>query len=701
MILLMLFSTLFMGWGSGMLHAESCQELRQQLQHLQGKERVAALEQLYYCTMEEGTLEEQLAAANEYAAEARRQGMEEDEAFALSIRTALFYNYDMNDSIFEATPRDMQRVRELGNMPLFYEMWSRIANTYIFLNQNKLGLRETEEMYEDAKKLNNTLGMGMAYGVMGSAYANMRNFDQSISVFQKSIDLLSTLRPLPAVLPDTYVYYGDALNDMKDFQRLEQLTQQWHDFLVEYIKERKLEDNPNADVNWAYYYFACVQADLGLNKLDEAEQNLNEASKRIISPDSYLGMKWLYYMGQLRMLQGNYREALDYNDQRMQLLEGSSDQSVRLMVMQQRAEILQKMHHFEEAAQLYSELYQLSDSLNARDTKDQLNEMNTMYQLDEKEMENERLQMQNERNQFRFIIIVVSVIVLSLAIFLFFRIRAARKLKQAHSELQVAYSDLKAANQVIEETTAAKERIESELRIARDIQMSMVPNVFPERPDIDLYAAMTPAKEVGGDLYNFLLIDDKLYFALGDVSGKGVPASLFMAQATRLFRTLAKQLLPPAVIATHMNEELGEDNEQGMFVTMFLGLVDLSTGHLDFCNAGHNPPVIGKDGHYQFLEMEPNAPIGLWPELEYVGEEIDDIREQPLFIYTDGLNEAENRQQEQFSDERLLQMLNEHPFSSAQQTIEMLKQAVEEHRDGAEPNDDLTMICLKIRNNNN
>ena len=701
-IVLVLLSTLVTGWGALSVSADDCQELRQKLPQLQGKERVAALEQLSYCSMEEGTPEEQLAAIDNYAKEARLQDMADDEAFALSLRTTLFYNNDMNDSRFEATRRDMQRVRELGVMPVYYDMWSCIANTYIFLNQNKLGLRETEDMYEDAKKLNNTFGMGMAYGIMGVAYANLRNFDQSISAFQKSIELLSTLDPLPSILPDTYAYYGNALNDMKDYERLEKLAVQWREFLEGYIKERNIEGNPSADVNWAYYYFACVQADLGLNKLADAERNLDEASSLISSPDSYLGMKWLYYMAQLRLQQNRLTDALNYNTQRMELLTEGSDQSVRMMIMQQRAEIMEKQMRFSEATAIYRDLYQLRDSLNAQDTKDQLNEMNTMYQLDEKEMENERLQMENERNQFRFIIIVVSVIVLSLAIFLFFRIRAARRLKQAHTELQTAYSDLQAANEVIEETTAAKERIESELRIARDIQMSMVPSVFPERADLDLFASMTPAKEVGGDLYNFLPIEgtDKMYFALGDVSGKGVPASLFMAQATRLFRTVAKQQLLPAEIATRMNDELGEDNEQGMFVTMFLGLVDIKTGHLDFCNAGHNPPVLIADGNARFIDMDPNAPVGLWPGLQYVGEEMEDIREQALFIYTDGLNEAENRQQDQFSDERLLALLNDRPFESSRRTIEMLKEEVEKHRDGADPNDDLTMMCMMIKNNN-
>ncbi len=212
---------------------------------------------------------------------------------------------------------------------------------------------------------------------------------------------------------------------------------------------------------------------------------------------------------------------------------------------------------------------------------------------------------------------------------------------------------------------------------------------------------MTPAKEVGGDLYDYVMQGDKLYFALGDVSGKGVPASLFMAQATRLFMTLAKQGMMPAEICTRMNDALsGEDNESGMFVTLFLGLVDLTTGHLDFCNAGHNPPIIGGgENHGDFLDMLPNAPIGLWPELEYEGEGIDTIKGRPLFIYTDGLNEAENRQQEQFGDDRLIDILRNTHFDSARQVIETLAEEVSRHRNGAEPNDDLTMMCIRITGN--
>ena len=250
----------------------------------------------------------------------------------------------------------------------------------------------------------------------------------------------------------------------------------------------------------------------------------------------------------------------------------------------------------------------------------------------------------------------------------------------------------------LKDTNAQKASIESELNVAHSIQMSMLPSVFPNLEGLDMYASMTPAKEVGGDLYGYLLKDDNLYFCLGDVSGKGVPASLFMAQVTRLFRTLANQQIPPADICTQMNEALsGDENPTNMFVTLFIGLVNLTTGHLSFCNAGHNPPVIGGGEHHgEFLQMLPNFPIGVLSGLQFQGEEIDSIKGRPLFIYTDGLNEAENLKNEQFSDDRLLDILRNTHFETARQVIETLAVEIEHHRNGADPNDDLTMMCLRI-----
>jgi serine phosphatase RsbU (regulator of sigma subunit) len=230
--------------------------------------------------------------------------------------------------------------------------------------------------------------------------------------------------------------------------------------------------------------------------------------------------------------------------------------------------------------------------------------------------------------------------------------------------------------------------------------MSMVPSTFPQREGLDMYASMMPAREVGGDLYSYVMHDNQLYFCLGDASGKGVPASLFMAQAIRLFQSLVNQGLQPAEICTQMNDALsGKENKSGMFITFFVGLINLSSGHLSFCNAGHNPPIIGgTSSRGDYLQMEANAPLGLWTDLKYIGEEIASVKGCPLFFYTDGLNEAENRELQQFGEERLLNFLRNTHFESSRQVVETLAVEVEKHRNGAEPNDDLTMMCIRVGN---
>jgi len=206
---------------------------------------------------------------------------------------------------------------------------------------------------------------------------------------------------------------------------------------------------------------------------------------------------------------------------------------------------------------------------------------------------------------------------------------------------------------------------------------------------------MTPAKEVGGDLYDFFIQDEILYFCVGDVSGKGVPASLFMAVTRNLFRIVAQQGLPPAEIASHINNILAVDNDRVMFVTMFIGKADLRTGHLDYCNCGHNAPVINGE----FLKMQyANQPLGLWEDDPFYGESIDNIKGKQILLYTDGLNEAENQDKVILGNERLIELMKDTKDLGAKQVVDMLLAAVETHRAGADQNDDLTLLCLTIKN---
>ena len=363
----------------------------------------------------------------------------------------------------------------------------------------------------------------------------------------------------------------------------------------------------------------------------------------------------------------DFNEELDMEDYTMENMSGLAESY----------NIYEKAGRKAEATKIARQMAHIVDSVQLYQEKNDAAELAVIYDTQGKEQQIAQQQMRLSRA--RILALIVSIIALTVffTIFTIIRHRAAKRLAKVN---------------------AAKERMESELNIARDIQMSMVPSTFPEYEGLDMYASMTPAREVGGDLYSYLILGDMLYFCIGDVSGKGVPASLFMAQATRLFHALASQGMNPAEICTIMNNELsGEDNEQGMFVTMFICRLNMKLHLLEYCNAGHNPPVLGNDdGQFSFLDMEPNAPIGLWPELEYVGESIEFFKDRLLFLYTDGLNEAEDNEQNQFGDERLLDILRQTQLDSPKQVIETMTQEVEHHRNGAEPNDDLTMLCLRI-----
>ena len=239
-----------------------------------------------------------------------------------------------------------------------------------------------------------------------------------------------------------------------------------------------------------------------------------------------------------------------------------------------------------------------------------------------------------------------------------------------------------------------KERMDQELHIASEIQLSMVPKVFPpfpERHDLDMAATIVPAKEVGGDLYDFFIRDEKLFFCIGDVSGKGVPASLVMAVTRTSFRNAAGKEDSPGSIVTSMNDSLASMNENNMFVTFFCGVLDLANGRLRYCNAGHNPPKTLTDD-IRTLPVQPNLPLGIIAGMHYVEQETVFHYDDALFLYTDGLTEAENPQHEQFGDERMVTAL--HVRESADKHLENIKQKVKGFVGEAPQSDDLTMLFI-------
>lgn len=244
-------------------------------------------------------------------------------------------------------------------------------------------------------------------------------------------------------------------------------------------------------------------------------------------------------------------------------------------------------------------------------------------------------------------------------------------------------------------TTAAKALMQSELNVARNIQMSMLPKTFPafpNRKDIDLYATLTPAKAVGGDLYDFFIRDEKLFFCIGDVSGKGVPASLVMAVSRTLFRNIAGHTSEPHRIVETMNINICEGNDNCMFVTLFVGVLDLPTGHLCYCNAGHDAPFVQGTQ----TDCKSNLPIGVDPDLNYSDQELNMVPGSMLFLYTDGLTEAENASHKLFGKERVAAVVSTFT-GSPQQLVETMTDAVLQFAGETEQHDDLTLFALQYK----
>ena len=252
----------------------------------------------------------------------------------------------------------------------------------------------------------------------------------------------------------------------------------------------------------------------------------------------------------------------------------------------------------------------------------------------------------------------------------------------------------------LKNTTAQKASIESDLRIASGIQMGMLPEKFPtreDRDDVQLFASLTPAKEVGGDLFDFYFRDEKLFFCIGDVSGKGVPASLFMAVTRSTFRTVsAHETMPDRIIMT-MNKTIADMNKTHMFVTLFVGVLDLPTGRLHYCNAGHDAPLLVGAGVGE-LPCDANIPVGFMPSWKYTLQEAKIFTGTTILLFTDGLTEAMDSDKELFRMERVNEVASKALAQQQQeprQLIAQMTEAVHEFVGDAEQSDDLTMMAIQ------
>ncbi|MCQ2755031.1 MAG: SpoIIE family protein phosphatase, partial [bacterium] len=258
--------------------------------------------------------------------------------------------------------------------------------------------------------------------------------------------------------------------------------------------------------------------------------------------------------------------------------------------------------------------------------------------------------------------------------------------------------DIKEHISNIKNITADKERMESELSIAKDIQLSAVPNsFFNEMKEFDIFATMDTAKEVGGDFYDFFFIDNsKFVFLIADVSGKGIPAALFMMTTKTLIKNLAMEGYQPKELFEKINNQIYENNKQGFFVTLFAAIIDTNTGKITFINCGHNPPLIKKqNGNYEYKKMPANLVLGAMGNIEYQTFETTFDVGDTIFLYTDGVSEAMNKDGELYSEKQLLDCINNNINNDVTTTIKNVRKDVYRHADGAEQSDDITMLIFK------
>jgi sigma-B regulation protein RsbU (phosphoserine phosphatase) len=251
------------------------------------------------------------------------------------------------------------------------------------------------------------------------------------------------------------------------------------------------------------------------------------------------------------------------------------------------------------------------------------------------------------------------------------------------------------------ETETERERMEGELNAAHEMQMSMLPLLFPAFPDhteFDVRARLKPAREVGGDFYDFFFVnEDELCFSVGDVSGKGVPAALFMAVTKSMIKTRASDDYSPASIVTRVNDALSADNPSSMFVTLWLGILNIKTSELRYTNAGHNPPYIKRqNGQLECMNKRHGPIIGAVEGVAFKEDRTRLSKGDLVLVFTDGVTEAMDTEDQLYSDERLVDFLNSRDFSSAEELVVNTLVSVEEYSVGAEQSDDITILSIGL-----
>ena len=591
-----------------------------------------------------------------------------NEAAMLRKRQLELINTDNADMLMDVSEKLKATSEKEGDEELFYKAWySQI--TYVLDNiSSSKALNMIAEIRDYADKHGSKYGFFIVSILNAHVAKDMGMTDRAEELLQRSIDYQE--RYLPNMKPMTQVYYHLAAIYEEKHQGERVIP------LIDDALKRNGWSGEDYVVLWSIKCNAvtCIEP-VDTARFMEYHQQLHA----IINQYGYSGNVATYTECYHALYTQNYSLLLN-------LAQKIINKGDRLKF---KISALDGLDRNQEAIDSFRVYKSWTDNQYNVETR-KMTEMSAL-ELEAARAENEAfsLRLVNQRTMLIAIVCGVILLVVFLAIYLYRRQKQMQQLRHAYDQLEEAYDQL-------EQVTTQKERIESELRIARNIQLSMVPNEFPSFPEIDIYASMTPAKEVGGDLYDFFVRDNQLYFCIGDVSGKGVPAALFMMMTKSLFRADSSDESMPDRIVTQMNKILSENNKNHMFVTLFVGVLDLKSGLLRYCNAGHEAPiVINKEA--SFLPIHHVFPVGFFPDTNYLTQEVVIEPQTTILLYTDGLNEAMTADKKLFGKEGILDELNEAIQAgqlSPKAVIDRLTQAVQHFVGDTEQSDDLTMLAI-------
>lgn len=451
-------------WGLSLSAATSPQQridsLRETLAQQEGEQKLKTLEDIYKASLSVGDFNLQLECLDQWQKEASSQGNAASEAEARVDRILDYFNEASYDSIYVLAPDMMRFCKEHKLQRKRMQAWHMLVGVYHITGQYNRALSEVKQMYEEAHKTKSDYGESMAYFNIGNIYYSMGHYEESIEAFAKCVPLMETIDK--EVLLEIYPFYCDALEAMKQYDKLVDVTNDWWKVID---KKLKSGDELDKDVILSNYYIGCAQGRMGKNQLAEAEEMLQNAAKHILAKDSYEWMYLLFYRAKLCMLQGRYAEALQWNAERLKMCSVIDDKPTLVPVHKQRADILMMAGHYKEAAEMYARTYELSDSLNKATTRTQLNELRTIFRVDELEEANalrenqlEEMEIRSALQRSRFMTILTVLAALTLLIIMLIIYYAARRLKQKNREL--------AKNN--QELMVAHERAEASLKMKTD-----------------------------------------------------------------------------------------------------------------------------------------------------------------------------------------------------------------------------------------